>query len=337
MPESNRFVTFDSVLPRGRVSEEMFRLDRRTERPLSAGEVLVKPVAFSVDPIQRTLFTGAEAMLPQYIPGEPILGDAVGDVIESRNAAFPTGSTVTGRLEWADTALWAGRNEDLTVVDPDIADPSRALGIYGIVGLTAFYGITEVGQVRPGETVLISAGAGAVGSTAGQIAKLLGANVIGLASTQAKRDILTTQLGFDMALDYRAADFADQLRAALPTGPDVYFDNVGGAVSQIIMRQMRRPGRIVDCGQISTYDDTTSAWHVDITPIHLNGLRLEGLSPALFTHDWPQARRQLRTWVEAGRIVPLETRLHGLESLPAALVALFKGENVGKMVVTVDG
>jgi NADPH-dependent curcumin reductase CurA len=114
----------------------------------------------------------------------------------------------------------------------------------------------------------------------------------------------------------------------------VYFDNVGGAVSQTVMYQMRRPGRIVDCGQISTYDDTDHAWNVDVTPIHLNGLRFEGLSPALFVQEWPQARLQLRAWVDAGQIVPLETRLHGLESLPAALVALFRGENIGKMVVT---
>lgn len=337
MPEANRFVTFDSVLPRGRVSEEMFRLGSRTLRPLSDGEILIEPSAFSVDPIQRTLFTGAEAMLPQYIPGEPILGDAVGAVIESRNAAFPTGTIVTGRLEWADTALWAGPDDELTVVDAGIAEPSYALGVYGIVGLTAFYGITEVGQVREGETVLISAAAGAVGSIAGQIAKLRGARVVGLASTQRKRDVLINELGFDSAIDYRATDFADQLAAELPSGPDVYFDNVGGAVSQIVMRQMRRPGRIVDCGQISTYDDTTTAWNVDITPIHLNGLRFEGLSPALFIQDWPRARQQLQTWVEAGQIVPLQTRLHGLESLPAALVALFNGENIGKLVVTAGG
>ncbi|AWT57649.1 MDR family NADP-dependent oxidoreductase [Mycolicibacterium smegmatis] len=338
MPETSRFVTFDSVLPRGRVSEEMFRLGSRTLGPLGNGQVRVKPAAFSVDPIQRTLFTGAEAMLPQYIPGAPIVGDAVGVVVESRNVAFPTGTTVTGRLEWADTAVWAGQNQELTVVDPDIAELSHALGVYGIVGLTAFYGITEVGQVREGETVLISAAAGAVGSIAGQIAKLRGATVIGLASTQTKRDTLTSKLGFDGALDYRAVDFAEQLQAAMPSGPDVYFDNVGGPVSQVVMRQMRRPGRIVDCGQISTYDDTETAWKVDITPIHLNGLRFEGLSPALFMQDWPRARQQLKTWVEAGQIVPQETRLHGLASLPAALVALFKGENVGKMIVTVgDG
>ncbi len=335
MPQTNRFVTFDSVLPQGRVSEEMFRLDSRTLPPLSDGQIVVKPIAFSVDPIQRTLFTGAEAMLPQYIPGAPILSDAVGTVIESRNATFPIGTTVAGRFEWADTVLWAGRDEELTVVAPDIAEPSYALGVFGIVGLTAFYGITEVGQVRAGETVLISAAAGAVGTIAGQIAKLRGATVIGLASTQSKRDTLTDRLGFDLALDYRAGDFASQLEAVLPTGPDVYFDNVGGAVSQIVMRQMRRPGRIVDCGQISTYDDTESAWKVDITPIHLNGLRFEGLSPALFAQDWPRARQQLRTWVDEGQILPQETRLRGLESLPAALVALFSGTNVGKTVVTV--
>jgi NADPH-dependent curcumin reductase CurA len=334
MPHTDRFVTFDAVLPQGRVTEEMFRLSSRTLPPLDDGQVMVEPTAFSIDPIQRTLFTGAEAMLPQYIPGDPILGDAVGAVIESRNAAFPIGTTVAGRFEWADTVLWAGRDEELTVVAPDITEPSHALGVFGIVGLTAFYGITEVGQVHEGETVLISAAAGAVGTIAGQIAKLRGAEVIGLAGTQFKRDILTNRLGFDLALDYRAADFADQLEAVLPTGPDVYFDNVGGAVSQIVMRRMRRPGRIVDCGQISTYDDTESAWKVDITPIHLNGLRFEGLSPALFAQDWPLARKQLKAWVDAGQILPQETRLHGLESLPAALVALFRGENIGKMIVT---
>jgi NADPH-dependent curcumin reductase CurA len=189
--------------------------------------------------------------------------------------------------------------------------------VYGINRLTAYYGIVEVGKPRPGETVLVSSAAGSVGSIAGQIAKILGARVIGLTSTQEKQDVLTGWLGFDAALDYRADDLAARLRELIPGGADVYFDNVGGNLSQIVMNQMRRPARIVECGQISTYE--RDAWQVDISPIHLYGLRFEGFNPLLFADGDIQALTQLVEWVQTGKLIPLETEHTGLTELPVAL------------------
>ena len=156
-----------------------------------------------------------------------------------------------------------------------------------------------------------------------------------MTSSKAKQDVLTEQLGFDAAVDYRADDFAEQLAALMPNGPDVYFDNVGGKISNIVMNQMRRPARIVECGQISTYGDGDGAWRVDVTPIHSNGLRFEGFNPALFMNEWQSAVLQLAEWVAAGKLKPLETKRTGLEALPGALSDLFQSKNVGKLIVEI--
>ncbi|MGP4017766.1 zinc-binding dehydrogenase [Saccharopolyspora sp. 5N708] len=169
---------------------------------------------------------------------------------------------------------------------------------------------------------------------AGQIARIRGARVIGLAGSEQKRKILTEDLGFDAAVDYRAPDLAEQLRALALGGPDLYFDSVGGAVSQTVMGLMRRPARVVVCGLISTYDDDT-AWTVNIKPLYANGLTLQGYTPVQFPDALPAALDHLVDWVETGQLTPLETERHGLEALPGAISGLYRGENIGKMVVTI--
>ncbi|OQU97773.1 hypothetical protein CLAIMM_03658 [Cladophialophora immunda] len=239
-------------------------------------------------------------------------------------------------FEWSDYVIWDGKPSPFVrSVELQIAKPSYALSVLGITGLTAYFGIVEVGKLQKGETIVISTAAGAVGSVAGAIAKIKGAKVIGLTSSRAKQDVLIQKLGFDAALNYRADDFVEQLSAATSGKLDVYFDCVGGELSQTIMKQMKRPARIVECGQISTYNDEKYAWMTNLTPIHLNGLRLEGYTPMLFKDKWPEALDQLQKWIRSGELVPLETEMVGLESLPRALVALLSGENVGKMLVTI--
>lgn len=263
-------------------------------------------------------------------------GIGVAEVVASRHPGHRPGDRVLGQLEWAELSIWPPRDNwmDLTPVDPRIHRPSHALSVFGLLGgLTAYTGIIEAGQVRAGETVVISAAAGNVGSLAGQIAAIRGARVIGLAGSEQKREILTWKLGFDAALDYRASDLAERLRALAPDGPDLYFDAVGGTVSQTVMGVMRRPARVVVCGLISTYDDDT-AWTVDIRPLYANGLTLQGYTPLQFPHALPAALDHLVAWVEDGRLIPLETERHGLDALPGAISGLFRGENVGKMVVT---
>lgn len=332
------FVTFDSYVPSGNVTEDDFVIRRATIPSLKEGEVLLRPLAFAIDPVNRIPLSGkAPPRLSPHPLGEPMRGAAVCRVVESRNEQYPVGSLVTGWLPWADLIVWPFANDwmGLTPYDERLGKPSLSLGVYGISGISAYLGIVTVGEVCAGQTVLVSSAAGSIGSIVGQVAKILGARVIGLTSSQNKQDILTQELGFDAALDYRADDFAEQLAALMPNGPDIYFDNVGGRTSHIVMNQMRRPGRIVECGQISTYNDGDGAWMVDVTPIHANGLRFEGFNPALFMDQWQTAVEQLAVWVADGRLKPLETRHTGLEALPKAFAELFQGKNVGKMVVEI--
>ena len=338
MSLTTRFITFDTYVPTGDIQPTDFVVREAPVPDLRDGEVLLQAIAFSLDPVNRIPISGKAA--PRMSPhplGEPMRGPSVCRLIESRNRDYPVGSVVTGWTPWSNLAVWPFANDwmGLTPFNDQFGKPSLALGVYGITGITAYLGISKVGEVCAGQTVLVSSAAGSIGSVAGQIAKIRGARVIGMTSTKEKRDVLVGQLGFDGALDYRAEDFAHQLELLMPNGPDVYFDNVGGRVSNIVMNRMRRPARIVECGQISTYGDGDGAWMMDITPIHANGLRFEGFNPALFKDEWPAAIAQLAKWVAEQKLKPLETVRTGLEALPGALADLFQGKNIGKMIVEI--
>ncbi|MEU6709598.1 NADP-dependent oxidoreductase [Streptomyces wuyuanensis] len=339
MPVTSRYITVHAYIPDRAPTAQDFTMETRAVPEPREGQVLIEPVTFSVDPSTRNQLTGRPYFLPQVPLGAPISGPALGRIVASRHPDHHEADLVTGLMQWGDHSLWQEGDpgdflKGLTTVDETLDKPTHMLGVYGIAGLTAYYGITQVARLQPGETIVVSSAAGAVGALAGQIAKIHGARVIGLTSSRAKRDLLTGHLGFDHALDYRANDFADRLRTLLPGGPDVYFDNVGGDLSQTVMSQMRRPARVVECGQIATYNDPDAAWKVNIAPIHINGLRFEGYTPLLFAHLDTQARRQLRHWVDTGQLDPMETELEGLDRLPHALSRLFTGINTGKILVT---
>jgi NADPH-dependent curcumin reductase CurA len=333
--KQNRFVTLAQPVQEGQLLASHFSLRDRDIPSIGDGQLLLRPIVFSVDPAMRGEITGWDMVGgAHHQPGDPITGPGVGEVVQSRRPGYSAGDVVRATMDWADYSVWRPDGDwyGVTKVDPACGRPSNALGVYGINGLTAYYGMVEVGKPQPGETVLVSSAAGSVGSMAGQIAKILGARVIGLTSTREKQDVLTGRLGFDAALDYRADDLADQLHELIPGGADVYFDNVGGHLSQVVMNQMRRPARVVECGQISTYEG--DAWKVDISPIHLYGLRFEGFNPLLFADQDAQALAQLVEWVQTSKLIALETEHTGLAVLPVALEGIFRGSNVGKMIVT---
>jgi NADPH-dependent curcumin reductase CurA len=308
---------------------------------LKDGQVLLKTLALSVDPYMRGQMTGlANYFLPQFELERPVMSLGVARVVESRNPAHRAGDLVQGFMEWSDYSIGSGATlvpgiGDLTPVDPKIGKLSHALGVFGLNGLTAFFGILGVAKPRRGETMVLSGAAGGIGVLAGQIARIMGARVIGLAGAEQKRKVLVEQLGFEAALDYRSEKLADELTALAPHGPDFYFDNVGGAVSQTVMGIMRRPARVIECGQISTYNEAGGGWTVDIRPIHANGLRWESFTTAHFNEFAPAAVAQMAYWVRAGKIIALETEYHGLEAAPRAMAGLLRGENIGKMVVTI--
>jgi NADPH-dependent curcumin reductase CurA len=322
--------------------EDHFELRQDSLRPLADGEALLETLCLSVDPYLRGCMTGMPNFyLPQLDLGGPVHSLGVARIAESRLPGYAAGELVVGNIDWSTrSVLTAGALASRLVgggtldrLDAAERHPSRYLGVLGQTGITAFFGIVGTARVRPGETVVVSAAAGAVGSVAGQIAKILGARVIGLASSAEKRSVLTGRLGFDAALDYRSPTLADDLRAVLPSGPDIYFDNVGGQVSQAVMSTMRRCARVIECGQISSYDDQDGGWTIDIRPIHARGLVLQSFTPSHFAEFQPAALAQLRHWLDTGRIVALETVHHGIESAPVALAGLFRGGNLGKAVV----
>jgi NADPH-dependent curcumin reductase CurA len=338
--QQTRYITLKRYIHNERVTASHFEVKTNDIAPLQDGEVLLRPVAFSMDPTLRGQMTGIDGsyFLDQLQAGDPVIGWAVSEVIESRDDRFRPGDQVIGYTEWAELAIYPAPLNPvaLQVVDERITSPSLALGVYGLIGgITAYTGIVNAGKVQAGETVVVSAASGSIGSIVGQIAKLKGATVIGLAGSPEKRDILTDTLGFDHALDYRAEDFADQLASAAPKGADLYFDGVGGAVSDTVMWQMRQLGRVIVVGLISTYDHDDTAWQINFKPILANGLTVQGYSPFHYAEHFGEATGDLLAWVTAGDITPLETIEHGFDAIPQAYANLFTGANTGKMIVAI--
>jgi NADPH-dependent curcumin reductase CurA len=326
---------------RGLSADDFETLSRPMPEPVE-GSALVQVLVLSVDPALRGSMTGHRDFYnPQFELGQPIHSRGVARVVSSRHPDFTEGDLVKGRFAWAEYAL-AGPAQDfaagtaLAPAQPADVKLSHHLGVLGNTGQTAFFGIVAVAKIRPGESVLISGAAGGVGSVAGQLARIMGAGrVVGLAGSQEKCDVLVRELGFDAALNYRSSDLDAELDAVLPGGPSVYFDNVGGQLSQLVMGKMPIGGRIVECGQISTYDDVGGGWQVDIRPIHRRGLTFAGFTRSQFAEFLPAANAQLAYWLKIGKLKGLETERSGFHNLPEALLAMFNGDNLGKMTVTI--
>jgi NADPH-dependent curcumin reductase CurA len=340
--EQTRSIVLDAYVRGASLDESHFSVTTTPLAAITDGQVLLETITLSVDPYLRSCMTGHDNFfLPQFALGTPLYSAGVARVVDSRLSGYRAGDIVVGTIDWSDYSFWSpsgrmiGGGAALQPVDPRIRKLSHALGAVGLNGVTAFFGVLAVARPRRGETMVVSGAAGGVGSLAGQIAKIQGARVIGLAGSQQKRDLLVDELGFDAALDYRSALLADELESLVPGGPDVYFDNVGGAVSQTVMSSMRHPARVIECGQISTYDDDDGGWKVDIRPIHGGSLRLQSFTPVPFLEFEPAARAQLAHWIDQGKLIALETEHDGLESAPHALVGLFRGGNVGKAIVNV--
>jgi NADPH-dependent curcumin reductase CurA len=298
------------------------------ESPLQlpdAGEVLIRNLFLSVDPW----------LLPALRllrVGITIPGDAVGHVMISRHPFFRPGDIVEGYLGWQEHAVspWYL----LRKIDPTAAPVSTALGILGWSGATAYVGTFEIGRIRAGETVIVSGSAGAVGSAAAQMAKLVGSRVIGIAGSAEKIRYLTTDLHLDAAIDYKADGWSRDLRTMCPFGVDVYFDNVGGHVSEAVARILNAHARIVVCGQIAEYGSpmprTRMPWLAHVLE---KRARVQGFLVSEFGHRLPEALRTIEMWMRAGLITYRETRAYGLENAPAAFVSMLQGRNIGKQLV----
>ncbi len=329
-PVSTRAVTLASR-PQGAATAENFRLADVALPALQDGQALVKNTVMSVDPYMRGRMDDRESYIPPFQIGEPLTGGAVGVVVESRSEKLPVGASVLHFQGWREHAV-VGVAEG-TVVDTTRLPDAAYLSVLGMTGLTAWVGLTVIGQFTAGETVFVSAAAGAVGSTVGQIARQLGAKrVIGSAGGPEKVEFVKS-LGFDAVIDYKAGDIQQQLAEAAPEGIDVYFDNVGGEQLEAALSLMNRGGRVAMCGVISQMN-SEPAGPKNIALAIVKGLTLRGFTVGFHQEHQAEFLKHMAPWVAEGTIQWKVTERTGLDDAVPAFLDLFTGGNVGKMVVT---
>lgn len=333
MPPTNRQFVLDH-LPQGPLRPDHFRLVQTAPPVPGPGEVLLRSRYVSLDAANRAWMQGA-TYRSALSAGQVMAGGALAEVVDANDSALAPGDLVFADMGWQDyAALPAARLQAL----PRLAPLTHLLSVYGVAGLTAYVGLLRCGEPQAGETVVVSAAAGAVGSIAGQIARILGCRVVGIAGGADKCAWLTGTLGFDAALDYKAGDLRAQLKAAAPGGVDVFFDNVGGDIFETVLFAMRNFGRIACCGAVSGYDGAPPPHGPRGVPglIVTRRLAVRGFIYTDHADLHPRALQDLQAWVADGRLRVVEDVIDGFERLPEALVGLLHGANRGKRMVRVD-
>ncbi|GAC1316635.1 MAG: NADP-dependent oxidoreductase [Thermoleophilaceae bacterium] len=295
------------------------------------GEVLVRVSHISLDPAMRGWMNDAKSYLPPVGIGEVMRAIAVGEVIASRDPSLAEGDQVTGTFGVQEYAI--ARNP--IKIDTSVASPPVHLNTLGMPGMTAYFGLLEIGRPNPGETVVVSGAAGAVGASVGQIAKLKGARAVGIAGGPEKCRTLTEELGFDAAIDYKTGDVGDALRRSCPDGVDVYFDNVGGEILDAVLARLARGARIAICGAISQYNSSAVRGPSNYMSLLVHRARMEGFLVFDYADRFAQAGREMGEWMAAGKLKSREDVVAGLETFPETLLKLFCGENSGKLVLQV--
>ncbi len=331
----NRQITL-AVRPVGYPKESDFKLVETPIPTPEEGQVLVKTLYLSVDPYMRGRMNQSRSYAPNVEHNEVMVGGVIAQVVESKHSEFEIGDIVNAHIGWQEYGVAKG--EELRKIDPTLAPISTGVGILGMPGLTAYFGLLEVGQLKESETVFVSGAAGAVGSVVGQIAKIKGCRVVGSAGTDEKIKFVLDDLGFDAAFNYKnVTDYHAKLAELCPDGIDVYFDNVGGPITDAVFPNLRIKGRVVICGQISQYNlekpetGPRFLWHL-IT----KRARIEGFLVFDFVERHPQALKQMAEWLQQGKLIYRETITEGdIEKAPAAFISMLKGGNIGKQLVKV--
>ncbi len=337
MPDRNRRFLLRER-PSGRIGPNTFELSEEAVPEIGDGQALVRVDWISLDPTNRAWINDTPTYLPPVGIGEVMRGGGLGEVVASKNPNYAVGQLVQGLVGWQEYAVVS---DALPLFPVDVAEgvsPTAYMGALGMTGLTAWIGIRDIGKPQPGETVVVSAAAGAVGSIAGQLAKADGARVVGIAGGPEKCALLTEQLGFDAAVDHRADDWAAQLRAATPNGIDVDFENVGGDIMDAIFARLNIRARVALCGLISGYNSA------DPPPgprafgnLLVQRATVQGFIVLDHFGRVQEAATEIAGLIKEGRLTPLETVVEGFEQLPTAINMLFDGKNVGKLVVKTSG
>jgi len=302
---------------------------------LQDGEVLLSTRYVSVDPYLRGRMSDAPSYIAPFELNKPMASGLIAEVIESKSSQFKKGDYVSGMLQWQETQV--AKADGLLKVDSDKAPLSAYLGILGMTGLTAYLGLTEIGKPKKGETLLVSGAAGAVGSVVGQIGKILGLRVVGIAGTDEKVDMLKSEFGFDAGINYNTTDnMVKAISNACPDGVDVYFDNVGGEISEAVLFNINKFSRTVNCGAIAVYNDTELPKSISVQPFLVkNSSTMQGFVIFDYADKHPQGIKQLAEWLQQDKLHYTETIREGFDNIPQAFMDLFEGKNKGKMVVKV--
>lgn len=324
--------------PVGMTKDSDWQITTETVRELADGEVLVKTLYLSLDPAMRGWMNDAKSYIRPVAIGEVMRAGGLGEVVASKSPRFAVGDQVAGGL--GVQQYWIGADNDrsaaLAMVDTRLAPATTWLNTLGMPGMTAYFGLLEVGQPKAGETVLVSGAAGAVGQTVGQVAKQLGCRVVGIAGGKEKCDFVVNELGFDACIDYKGSDVRAGLKEHCPNGVDVYFDNVGGDILDIVLTRINLKARIVICGAISQYNNTTPVkGPANYLSLLVNRARMEGMVVFDYADRYHVAVAALGKWLQEGKIKSREDVVRGIENFPQALNMLFEGKNFGKLVLQV--
>ncbi|RYX92708.1 MAG: NADP-dependent oxidoreductase [Comamonadaceae bacterium] len=313
-----------------------------TTEPVSEpaeGGVLVKTLSLSLDPAMRGWLNEGKSYIPPVGIGEVMRAGGIGRVIASRNPAFAEGDTVSGTLGVQEYVLIAGdqvRRNGLFKIDTRMGSITQWMNVLGMPGMTGYFGLMDVGQPKAGETVVVSGAAGAVGQTVGQLAKIKGCRVVGIAGGKAKCDWVVNELGFDACIDYKAGNVKAGLKEHCPKGVDIYFDNVGGEILDDVLTRIGRGARIIICGAISQYNNTTPVQGPkNYLSLLVNRARMEGIVVFDYADRYPVAIAEMAGYLKEGRMKSREDVVEGLDTFPETLGKLFSGENFGKLVLKV--
>lgn len=319
--------------PKGMPDSGNFKIESAALPEVKEGEIHLKGLYYSVDPYMRGRMNDSKSYIPPYQLGAPIEGGVIAEVVSSRSEKFKPGDKVLGNLKWATESVVSAKAVKL--IDETLAPATYYLGILGMPGLTAYFGLIDIGKPKSGETVVISGAAGAVGTVVGQIAKIHGCRVVGIAGDDQKLAKLKENLGFDAVINYKkTTDIAADIAIACPDKVDIYFDNVGGEISDAVIRHINFHARIPLCGQIALYNTSEVPVGPRIQPALLTrSVLMQGFIVRDYHQRFNEAIETMSQWLKEGKLKYTETIKEGFENLPDAFLGLFRGENSGKMIV----
>jgi len=319
--------------PKGIPTTDNFRFENVELDEMKEDEITVEGLFYSVDPYMRGRMNDAKSYVAPFKIDEPLDGAVVAKVTASKSGNFKPGDVITGRLYWQQKTITNGKESHK--IDTNVAPAKYYLGILGMTGLTAYFGLVDIGKPKAGETIVISGAAGAVGTVVGQIAKIYGCSVIGIAGSDKKIKMLKEDFGFDEVINYKTTkNIKEAIAQCCPKGVDIYYDNVGGEISDAVITNINFNSRIVLCGQISLYNNTEVPVGPRLQPMLLTrSVLMQGFIIGNYANRFQEGTERLAQWVKEGKLKSTETILHGFDKLPTALLGLFKGENTGKMIV----